>query len=85
MILLPMLEDHSTEEQTAVLVKHQNEWVLVTDDDAPERIWKESDTAMQELRLDGWQIAEGPAPIRPSIAGLDRFELWGYRLRRGIQ
>jgi hypothetical protein len=43
------------EEQTAVLVQHQNKWVLVTDDDEPERVWQDFDAAMEELRLDGWQ------------------------------
>ncbi len=40
---------------------------------------------MEELRLDGWQVAEGPASIRTSIAGLDRFVLWGYSLKRTFQ
>ncbi len=56
---------------------------LVTDNDELERT--DFDVAMRSLRLDGWQVAEGPAPIRPSIADLDRFDLLGYKLWRSIQ
>ncbi len=75
------------QEQTAILILDHGEWVCVEDDDddEPERAWKDSDAAMEELRLEGWQVAEGPAPIRPSIDGLDRFDLWGYSLRRSVQ
>jgi hypothetical protein len=72
-------------EQTAVLVNDHGEWVLITDDDKAERVWPDVDTAMKELQHDGWQVAEGPAPIQPSMAELNRFELYGYRLRRTVQ
>lgn len=70
-------------EQTAVLVRHQNEWVLVTDEEEPERVWQDLDAAMRELRSDGWQVAEGPASIR--LDASERSGLWGYRLRRSVQ
>ncbi len=73
------------QEQTAVLVRHQNEWLLVVDDDEHERVWKDLHTAMEELLAEGWQIAQGPGPVRPTIPGLERFDLWGYGLRRGVQ
>ncbi len=71
--------------QTAVLVRHQDEWLLVTDDDAPGRVWPDLSTAMNKLLQDGWQVAEGPGPVRPTLAGLERFDLWGYGLKRGVQ
>ncbi len=41
--------------------------------------------AIKALPLDGWQVAEGPARIRSSIAELARFDLWGYSLKRSVQ
>jgi hypothetical protein len=38
------------QEQTSVLVQHQDEWVLVTDDDEPERAWQNLDAAQEDLR-----------------------------------
>lgn len=73
------------QEQTALLVKHQNEWVLITDDDEPERVWQEFDTAMMELHADGLQVVQGPAAIEPSIPEIDRLKLWGYRLKPTLQ
>ena len=32
-------EGFSMEEQTAILAHDNGEWVLITDDDEPERIW----------------------------------------------
>ncbi len=79
--------DNPCAEHTAILVEDHGEWVLVidSDDDEPERAWKDLDAAIRELGLDGWQVVQGPAPIRTEMAGLDRFDLWGYRLRRSVQ
>jgi len=52
--------------------------------DEPERVWQDFDAAIEELLREGWQITEGPGPIRPSIAGLGRFDLWGCMLRRSV-
>lgn len=73
------------QEKTAVLVHDHGEWILVTDDNGPERVSQDPNAAIEEVRLDGWTVAEGPAPIRPSIAGLERFDLLGYSLRRCVQ
>ncbi len=74
------------QEQTAVLVEDHGKWILVidSDDNEAERSWQDIDAAMAELAAEGWQVAQGPARIRPSMAALERFELWGYRLRRGV-
>jgi len=77
-------------EQTAILIHDHGEWFLVvdSDDDEPERIWKDLDAAIEELRRDGWEVAEGPGAIRSSfeeLSELDRFAPWGYRLRWAIQ
>ena len=74
-------------EQTAILVHDHGEWVLVidSDEDEPERAWKNADAAIQELRLEGWQVVHGPATIEPSVPEINRFNVWGYRLKRGIQ
>ena len=77
------------QEQTAILVEDHGEWILVieSDDDEPERAWKSLDDALKELMQEGWQVFQGPARIIPDLEydGLNRFEPWGYRLRRGIQ
>jgi hypothetical protein len=73
------------QEQTAVLVRHQHEWIFVTEDDAKtERAWQDLQEATKKLHKDGWEIVEGPGIIRPSLAALERFDLWGYRLKRRI-
>ena len=75
------------QEQTAILIQEGCDWIFVADDDAPERMWKDFNAAMKTLGQEGWQIVQGPAPIRPCYESdaLDRFRPWGYRLRRGIQ
>ena len=78
------------EEQTAILAQDHGEWIFVvdSDEDEPERTWKDAEDALRELRRDGWEVAQGPAPIRSSFAELselDRFAPWGYQLRRVIQ
>ena len=74
-------------EQTALLALDHDEWVFATDsdEDEPERAWKDKDAAMEELRMEGWEILQGPAPISTEMEGLERFRLAGYRLRRRIQ
>jgi hypothetical protein len=59
-----------------------------SDEDEPERAWKDINAAIEELRLAGWEIVQSPAPIRSSFAELwelDRFAPVGYRLRRSVQ
>ena len=77
-------------EQTAILAQDHGEWIIVvdSDDDEPERTWKNVDEALEELRREGWEVVQGPAPIRSSFAELeelDRLAPWGYRLKRAIQ
>jgi hypothetical protein len=62
-------------EQTAILIKDHGEWVFVidSDDDEPERAWKDSGAAINELQQEGWRVVQGPASIRPDINGLDQF------------
>jgi len=73
-------------EQTAILVNDPGEWVFVTDseEDEPERAWKDLEAAMEELRLEGWEVVQGPAPIQFYIEGLQHFGGLGYRLMRTI-
>jgi hypothetical protein len=75
--------------QTAMLVEDHGDWILVieSDDDEPEREWKNLDAAIRELQQEGWAIFEGPGRFipDPEYIALARFEPWGYRLRRGIQ
>lgn len=74
-------------EQLAILTHDHGEWIFMTDseEDEPERAWKDVDAALEELRLKGWEVVQGPAPIRTEMEGLERFNLEGYRLRRRIQ
>jgi hypothetical protein len=74
------------QEQTAVLVKHQGEWVLVVDDDdESERVWTDYAVATADLEQEGWQVAEGPGVIRLAAEGSRQIEVLRYRLRRAIQ
>jgi hypothetical protein len=72
-------------EQTAILIQDYEEWLFIVDDDGPERVWRGVEAAIKELRLDGWEVAQGPAPIRSSFAELDEHSEWSYRLRRSIK
>jgi hypothetical protein len=76
-------------EQIAILAKDHGEWIFVidSDEDEPERAWKSCDTAIKELGRDGWEVIEGPGPIRatfPELEDLNRFASWGYKLRWAI-
>jgi hypothetical protein len=57
-------------EQTAILAEDHNEWILITDDDEPEKTWKDFDSAIAAVQREGWEIVQGPAPIRSSFAEL---------------
>ena len=74
------------QEQAAILAQDHGEWIFVTDsdEDEPERAWKDLDAAIKVLALEGWAVVQGPAPIRTEMEELERFELRGYRLMRGI-
>ena len=74
-------------EQIGLLALDHGEWIFVLDhdEDEPERAWKDQDAALEELRLEDWEVVKGPAPIRFDIEGLQHFEGLGYRLRRRIQ
>ncbi len=65
-------------------MNHQGEWVFVADDNEPERVWQDLETAVEELELEGGHVVEGPGSIKPDVAGLDRFDVWGYRLRHSF-
>ncbi len=75
------------QEQTAIPVRHQDEWILVidSDDEEPERVFKSVKQAMEDLGQDGCEIVEGPGVVRPVLDALRRNDSWGFRLRRGIQ
>jgi hypothetical protein len=75
------------QEQTAILIQDQDEWFLFidSDDEEPDGAWKDVDSAIEELRMDGWEIVQGPASIRSDIDGPDQHELWGYILKRSVQ
>jgi hypothetical protein len=40
-------------------VLHQDEWVLVTDDNDPERVWQEEGAALAALQQEGWAVQGG--------------------------
>ena len=68
-------------EQSRLLAEDHGEWVFVTDSEEyqPERAWKDLDAAMEELRLEGWEVVQGSEPIRFDIEELRQFEGLGYR------
>jgi hypothetical protein len=73
-------------EQIAILTRHLNEWVLIIDSDEcePERAWKDSEVAIHELQMEGWQVVQGPAVIHSPIEELDSSELSSDQLKRII-
>ena len=75
-------------EQTGLLAEDHGEWIFLTDsddDEEPERLWKTDKAALVELQQEGWEVVQGPAPVRFEMEGLERFDLKGYRLRRRVQ
>jgi hypothetical protein len=39
-------------EQTAILAQDHGEWILITDDDEPEKTWKDLDSAIAAVQRD---------------------------------
>jgi hypothetical protein len=68
------------QEQTAVLVKHKDKWILFTDND--ERIWLDINVAILQLQQEGWEIVQDSTKIKLLTAEIDRFHMWGYILKR---
>ncbi len=65
-------------------MRDHGEWIFVSDDEQPERVFKSVSDALQELRQDGWEIVEGPGVVSPVLDALRRCDSWGFKLRRGI-
>ena len=69
-------------EQKALLVPDEDEWLLITDDDDPEQVWQDEQTALAELKQDGWSIEVGPSTLHAEVPGQPARRARGYVLRR---
>jgi hypothetical protein len=58
-----------TNAQIVILMEDHQEWIFETDSDEnePEQMWKDLDTAIEELKQKNWEVVQGPAPIYPLI------------------
>ena len=59
-------------------------WVLVTDDDDPERVWRDEESALAEVKQEGWTVEVGPSTLHAEVADQPNKEARGYVLRRSI-
>ena len=71
-------------EQKALLVLDGGEWLLITDDDDPERVWQDEQRALAELEQGGWSVEVGPSMLHAEVAGQPGREVTGYVLRRSV-
>ncbi len=58
--------------------------MLITDDDYPERVWQDEQTALAELKQDGWSIEVGPSILHAEVPGQPARRVRGYVLRRSV-
>ena len=71
-------------EQKALLVLDEDEWLLMADDDDPERVWQDEQTALAELKQDGWSVEIGPSTLHAEVPGQPARRVRGYVLRRSV-
>ena len=71
-------------EQKALLVLDQEERVLITDDDDPERVWHGEEAALTALKQECWTVEAGPSVLHAEVSDQPSREVWGYVLRRGV-
>ena len=71
-------------EQKALLVLDEGEWVLVTDDDDREQVWRDEESALAELKQEGWGVEVGPSTLHAEVADQPSREVRGCVLRRSI-
>jgi hypothetical protein len=71
-------------EQRALLVFDEDEWLLITDDDDPERVWQDEQTALAELKQDGWSVEVGPSTLHAEASGQLARRVRGYVIRRSV-
>jgi hypothetical protein len=71
-------------EQKALLVLDEGEWVLVTDDDDREQVWRDEESALAELKQEGWGVEVGPLTLHAEVPGEPGREVRGYVLRRSV-
>ena len=50
----------------------------------PERVWRDEQTALAELKQDGWGVEVGPSTLHAEVPDQPGREVRGYVLRRSI-
>ncbi len=58
--------------------------MLITDDDDPEQVWQDEQTALAELKQAGWSIEVGPSTLHAEVSGQPSRDVRGYVLRRTV-
>jgi len=72
-------------EQKALLVFDADGWLLITDDDDdPDRVWQDEQTALADLKEEGWGVEVGPSTLHAEASGQPSREVRGYVLRRTV-
>ena len=71
-------------QQKALLVFDQEDWLLITDDDEPERLWQDEDSAPADLKQEGWNVEVGPSTLRTEVPNQPGRQVWGYVLARSV-
>ena len=71
-------------DQKALLVLDENEWLLITDDHDPARVWQDEQAALAELKQDGWSIEVGSSTLHAEVPGVPARRVRGYVLRRSV-
>jgi hypothetical protein len=71
-------------EQKALLVLDEDGWLLVTNDDDPERVWQDEQTALAELKQEGWIVEVGPSTLHAEVPDQLSRRVRGYVLRQSV-
>ena len=54
--------------------------LLITDGDNSERVWQDEQSALVELKQDGWNVEVGPSTLHAEVAGQPIRRVRGYVL-----
>jgi hypothetical protein len=71
-------------EHKALLVLDEDEGLLITDDDDPKRVCQDEQTALVELKQDGWSVEVGPSALHAEVPGAPVRRVRGYVLRWSV-
>ena len=50
----------------------------------PKRVWQDEQTALAELKQDGWSVEVGPSTLHARVPDQPSRQVWGYVLRPSV-